>query len=173
MSNPLNIQSHSAASAPARFGAGLALFGATAVIAMASATAQVASNFTGADGSGSFTSERASCMAGKTQQARDTCLEEARNAAADKNRGLVQSQPLDTYAANRMKRCETFNAGTEDRAACIARVQGEGAASGNVASGGVVREVETIVLPPSGQVRIEPKTSDPVLLVPVRAQPAN
>jgi len=168
MSNPLNVQSHSPVSAPLRLGAGLALFGATAVLAMASATAQVAAGFTGADASGSTSSERASCMAGKTQQARDTCLTEVRNAAADKQSGKIDSQPLDSYAANRMKRCETFQPGTEDRAACIARMQGEGEASGNVAGGGVVREVETIVLPASGRVRIEPKTADPVLLVPVR-----
>jgi len=168
MSNPLNLHSHSGTSAPLRLGAGIALFGATALLAMTAATAQVAAGFTGADASGSTASETASCMAGKTQQARDTCLTEARNAAADKRAGKIDSQPLDTYAANRMKRCETFQAGTEDRAACIARMQGEGEASGNVAGGGVVREVETIVLPAQGKVRIEPKTADPVLLVPVR-----
>ncbi|QHJ01618.1 hypothetical protein GT347_18460 [Xylophilus rhododendri] len=155
-------------SAPLRLGAGVALFGATAVLAMASASAQVATGFTGADGSGSFASERASCMAGRTQQAQATCLEEARNAQADKRRGQLQDQPLDTYAANRFKRCEAFGAGTEDRAACVARMQGEGEASGNVASGGVVREVETIVLPASGRARIEPRTADPVLLVPTK-----
>jgi len=171
MSNPLNVQAHSPASAPLRLGAGLALFGATALLAMTAATAQVAAGFTGADGSGSTSSERASCMAGKTQQDRATCLEETRNASADKRAGKIDSQPLDAYTANRMKRCETFQAGTEDRAACVARMQGEGEASGNVAGGGVVREVETIVLPASGRVRIEPKTADPVLLVPVRTGP--
>ena len=167
LSNPLNLQSHSTASAPARLGVGLALFSATAVLAMASATAQVATGFTGADGSGIYARERAACMAGKTQQAQATCMEEARNAAADKRRGVLNDNPFD-YAANQTKRCEVFAAGTEDRAACAARVEGEGQASGNVASGGVVREVETIVLPSSGRVRIEPRTADPVLLVPTK-----
>jgi len=168
LTNPLNLQSHSNASAPARLGVGLALFGATAVLAMASATAQVATSFTGADDSGVFAKERAACMAGKTQQAQATCMEEARNAAADKRRGMLKDNPFD-YAANQSKRCEVFAAGSEDRAACAARVQGDGQASGNVASGGVVREVETIVLPASGRARIEPRTADPVLLVPTKA----
>ncbi|WPB56197.1 hypothetical protein [Xylophilus sp. GOD-11R] len=167
MTNPLNLKIHSSATAPLRFGAGLALFGATAVLAMASATAQVATSYTGADGSGSFASERASCASGNTQQAQATCMEEARNAAADKRRGQL-AEPHADYAANKMRRCDVFQPGTEDRAACVARVQGDGQASGNVASGGVVREVETIVLPASGRVRIEPRTADPVLLVPVK-----
>ena len=167
MSNPFNLQSHSAASAPARLGASLVLCGAAALLAMASASAQVATSFTGADGSGSFASEHASCMAGKTQQAQATCLEEARNAEADRKRGVLQEKSAGSYTANEMRRCEVFGPGTEDRAACIARVQGAGESSGNVAGGGVVREVETIVLPPSGQVRIAPKTAEPVLLVPV------
>ena len=39
LSNPLNLQSHSTASAPARLGVGLALFSATAVLAMGSVLA--------------------------------------------------------------------------------------------------------------------------------------
>jgi hypothetical protein len=36
-----------------------------------------------------------------------------------------------------------------------------------VAGGGLLREVETVVMPQgSGSVTIEPKTSDPVVLVP-------
>lgn len=168
LSNPLNLQSRPTLSATGRLAAGLAVFGGGAVLAMASATAQVATGFTGADDSGVFARERAACMAGKTQQAQATCMEEARNAAADKRRGALNDNPFD-YAANRSRRCEVFAAGTEDRAACVARVDGEGQASGNVASGGVVREVETIVLPASGRARIEPRTADPVLLVPTRA----
>lgn len=166
MANPLDLQSHSPVSTPARLGAGVALFGLGAVLAMASASAQVATGFTGADDSGVFANERAACLAGKTQQMRATCLEEARNAAADKRRGALNDGSAD-YMANRARRCDAFGAGTEDRAACMARIGGEGQASGNVAGGGVVREVETIVLPASGAARIEPRTADPVLLVPV------
>ena len=38
----------------------------------------------------------------------------------------------------------------------------------SLAPGGVLREVETVVLPPgASEVKVEPKTSDPVVLVPV------
>ena len=68
-----------------------------------------------------------------------------------------------------MARCEPL-AG-EDKAACEARVMGYGSTSGSVAGGGVLREVETVVMPPGAeQITIEPKTSDPVVLVPVRPQ---
>lgn len=157
----------SSASSKPRFRTALSLFGAMSFLAMASATAQVPTATTGADPTGDYRSERASCMTGRTQQAQATCLEEARNAAADKRRGVLDNSGGD-YAANQSRRCEVFR-DAEDRAACTARIQGEGAASGTVAGGGVIREVETIVLP-AGQrnVRIEPKTADPVILVPVR-----
>ena len=46
---------------------------------------------------------------------------------------------------------------------------GYGNTTGSVAGGGLLREVETVVLP-AGQssVTIEPKTADPVVLVPTR-----
>jgi hypothetical protein len=65
-----------------------------------------------------------------------------------------------------MGRCEVFTA-SDEKAACQARVMGMGSADGSVAGGGLIREVETVVLP-AGQssVTIEPRTSDPVVLVP-------
>ena len=57
----------------------------------------------------------------------------------------------------------------EDQAACQARVMGYGSTTGSVAAGGVLREVETVVLPAGAtSVTIEPKTADPVVLVPTR-----
>jgi hypothetical protein len=57
----------------------------------------------------------------------------------------------------------------EDKAACQARLMGYGSTSGSVAGGGVLREVETVVLPRgASSVTIEPKTADPVVLVPSR-----
>jgi hypothetical protein len=55
----------------------------------------------------------------------------------------------------------------ENQAACQARVLGMGSVEGSVAGGGVLREVETVVLP-QGQasVTVEPQTSDPVVLIP-------
>lgn len=138
-------------------------FGVSALLAVGAFTAQIATA-TGIDASGSYQSEVKACMSGQTQQDRDTCLKEARNAQADKQRGV-----LNTYGGheqNAMSRCDVFTGG-EDKAACQARVMGMGSANGSVAGGGVIREVETVVLPQGqGSVTIEAQTSDPVVLVP-------
>jgi hypothetical protein len=138
-------------------------FGAAALLAVGAATAQVAT-FPGANGidnSGSYRSEVNACLSGQTQQSREDCLKEARNAAGDKNRGRLEN--YDEMAA---ARCDVHAAG-EDRAACRARMMGRGGVDGSVAGGGLIREVETVVVP-QGQasVTIEPQTSDPVVLVP-------
>ncbi|HSH90442.1 MAG TPA: hypothetical protein VK996_10695 [Ramlibacter sp.] len=139
-------------------------FGVVALLAMTAATAQVATGTTGIDASGSYQSEVQACMTGKTQQDQATCLKEARNAQADKKRGVLDNAG-GQFEQNAAARCEVLNG--EDKAACKARVMGFGNTSGSVAAGGVLREVETVVMPSgSGQVTIEPKTSDPVVLVP-------
>lgn len=145
-------------------------FGAIALMAMGAATAQVASlpGTTGIDASGSYQQEVQACMSGRTQQDQATCLREARNAQADKRRGVLDTQG--SLQANAVARCEVFRA-SEDRAACQARVMGFGSTEGSVAGGGLIREVETVVLP-EGQasVTIEPRTSDPVVVLPSPAQ---
>jgi len=142
-------------------------FGAAALLAVGAATAQVAiSGTTGIDATGSYQHEVHSCMSGLTQQDRDTCLKEARNAQADKRRGVLDTQG--SLEANAMARCNVFTTG-EDKAACEARTMGMGSADGSVAGGGLIKEVETVVLP-AGQssVTIVPQTDDPVVLVPAR-----
>lgn len=142
----------------------LVSFGVAALLAVGAATAQVAT--TGIDASGSYQSEVQACMSGNTQQDRETCLTEARNAQADKKRGVLDTQG--SLDANAMSRCNVFQGG-EDKAACEARVMGMGSSEGSVAAGGVIREVETVVVP-AGQdtVTLQPQTSDPVILVPSR-----
>ena len=142
-------------------------FGVAALLAVGAATAQVATTgATGIDATGSVRSEMQACMSGATQQDRDTCMKEARNAAAEKQRGH-----LETYGAHdshAMSRCDVHPAG-EDRAACQARVMGMGQADGSVAGGGVLRQSETVVMP-QGQssITIQPQTSEPIILVPTR-----
>jgi hypothetical protein len=164
---------NSTQSASIRLRSGMAFFGAAALLAVASATAQVATSpaealsTTGADPTGSTSSERASCIKGMTQQAEGTCLTEARNAAADKRRGVLDNAG-GNFKANRYARCDVFKGG-EDRAACVARIDGEGQAAGTVAEGGVVRQVETVVLPAGAdRVIINPQTPNPVILTPAR-----
>jgi hypothetical protein len=142
-------------------------FGAVALLAMTAATAQVATTGdTGIDASGNFRQEVQACASGATQQDRETCLREARNARADKDKGQVATAP-GTFDANAQARCDVL-AG-EEKAACAARVLGYGATSGSVAGGGVLRQVETVVVPAGqSEVTIQPKTdSAPVVLVPV------
>jgi hypothetical protein len=146
------------------FGAAALLsIGAAALLVVTAATAQVATGTTGIDASGSFRQELQACMNGRTQQDQETCMREARNANADKQRGALESSPLQTNAA---ARCDVLTG--EEKAACMARVQGYGSASGSVAGGGVLKEVETVVMPAgSGSITVEPKTSSgPVVLVP-------
>ena len=144
-------------------------FGVSALLAVGAFSAQIATatgapGATGIDATGSFQSEMAACAAGATQQDRETCMKEARNAQADKRRGVLDTQG--PTADNALSRCEV-HAGAEDRAACKARILGMGSTDGSVAGGGLIREVETVVLP-AGQnsVTIQPRTSDPVVLVP-------
>jgi hypothetical protein len=149
-------------------------FGAAALLAVGAATAQVATSpsdaaFPGAapaDPTGSYLSEVQSCNSGMTQQDRATCLKEARNAAADKSRGVLNNYPSKDEHA--MARCDVHSPG-EDRAACEARVLGMGNVDGSVAGGGLLRESETVVLP-RGQhdVTIQPQTENPIVLVPSR-----
>ena len=145
----------------------LASYGLVALLAVTAATAQVASGTagtTGIDASGSYQSEVNACMTGQTQQDRDTCLREARNAQADKKRGVLDNAG-GRFESNAAARCDVL-AG-EEKAACQARVMGYGSVSGSVAGGGLLREVETVVMPSgSGSVTIEPKTSEPVVLLP-------
>jgi hypothetical protein len=144
----------------------LASFGVAALLAVTAATAQVATGTTGIDASGSYQHEVQSCLAGKTQQDQATCLREARNAQADKRRGVLDNAG-GNFQANATTRCDVLTG--EDKAACQARVMGYGNTSGSVAAGGVLREVETVVLPAGAtSVTIEPKTAEPVVLVPSR-----
>jgi hypothetical protein len=130
----------------------LVSYGVAALLAVTAATAQVATGTTGIDGSGSY------------QQEANACLKEARNAQADKKRGVLDNAGA-RFDANAAARCDVL-AG-EEKAACQARVMGYGNTTGSVAGGGVLREVETVVLPAGeSSVTIEPKTADPVVLVP-------
>ena len=143
----------------------LVSFCVAALLAVGAATAQVATTgSTGIDATGSFQSEMQACMSGATQQDRETCMTEARNARAEKQRGHLET--YGNHESHAAARCEVHQV-DEDRAACRARVMGMGSVDGSVAGGGLIREVETVVLP-EGQasVTIQPKTSDPVVLVP-------
>lgn len=69
------------------------------------------------------------------------------------------------FESNASARCDVLMG--EEKAACQARVMGYGSVTGSVAGGGLLREVETVVMPSgASSVTIEPKTADPVVLTP-------
>jgi len=150
----------------------LASFGAAALFAVTAMAAQVAGNQfpegAALDASGSYQSEVQACKSGKTAEDQATCLKEARNAQADRKRGVLDNAN-GQFEANARARCGSL-AG-EDKSACEARMMGYGTVSGTVAGGGLLREVETVVMPPGqDSVTVDPKTKDPVVLVPQKQE---
>ena len=134
------------------------VFSAALLVVCAAATAQTPAM----DAHARHGQDREKCMTHNTQDSLATCLREANNAAADKRRGVLDSGT--NYAANALARCDVLTG--EDKAACQARIAGYGSTSGSVAGGGVIREVETVVVPANAtSVVVEPRTSDPVLVI--------
>ena len=93
----------------------LVSFGVAALLAVTAATAQVATGTTGIDASGSYQQEVNACMTGKTQQDQATCLREARNAQADKKRGVLDNSGAQ-FDSNAALRCSVLTG--EEQAAC-------------------------------------------------------
>ena len=147
---------------------GLAGFGLATLFAI-TATAQIASGTTGIDATGNAQSEMAACNNGMTQQARETCLTEVRNANAENRAGKLNNDG-GQYQANALARCDALMG--EDKIACQARIAGYGNNQGSVAGGGVIREVETVVVPADAtNVRIQPQTSsDTIVVIPAPAK---
>lgn len=145
---------------------GLLGFVFTAALAV-TATAQVASGTTGIDNTGNAQSEMAACNSGRTQQDRQTCLTEVKNANEARRAGKVDNAG-GQFNANALERCKALSG--EDKLACEARVVGYGNPQGSVAGGGVLTQIESVVLPaspPAGNVIIQPQTqNDTILVVP-------
>ena len=141
---------------------GAAGFALAALLAV-SATAQIAAGTTGIDATGNAQSEMAACNNGKTQQDRATCLTEVKNANAAKRAGKVDNAG-GQFQANAMQRCNVLP--SQDKLACEARVAGYGNPQGSVAGGGVITEIETVVVPKNaGPVTIQPQTANDTILV--------
>ena len=112
----------------------LLAFTATSLLALTAAAAQVAhDDISALDDSGVYREEVQACREGRTAEDRSTCLREARNAAADKRRGVLSNRG--DFQANALARCNAHRAKV-DMDACRERVLGEGSLSGSVAGGG-------------------------------------
>jgi hypothetical protein len=128
-------------------------FALTALLAM-SATAQIASGTTGIDATGNAQSEMAACNNGQTQQDRATCLTEVKNANQARRAGKVDNAG-GQFEANAMKRCNVLP--SQEKIECEARVLGYGNSKGGVAGGGVITEIETVVVPGNpGAIKAQP-----------------
>lgn len=95
------------------------------------------------DDSGNYRQELQACREGRTGEDRATCQREARNAAADKRRGVLTNKG--DFQANALARCNAHR-DKVDHDTCRERVLGEGGLSGSVAGGGLLRELE-VTLP--------------------------
>ena len=141
------------------------IFSLAALLA-ATASAQIASGTTGIDATGNAASEMAACNNGTTQQSRETCLTEVRNANAAKRAGQLNNADQQ-LKANALIRCNVLRG--EDKTVCEARVSGLGSPQGSVAGGGVITQVETVVVPTGEPVNIQPQTSnDTIIVIPAK-----
>ena len=77
-----------------------------------------------------------------TNEDRATCLKEAGAALAEARKGNLTSGD-GQLRKNAGERCKVLTG--DERTDCIARMSGEGSASGSVGGGGVLREKVTIV----------------------------
>jgi hypothetical protein len=91
-----------------------------------------------------YRSERADCLAGRTQQDQKTCLYEAVSARDAARKGLLTTETPEELVESAKRRCQVQPAGP-DRVACERMAQGEGTVSGSVAAGGEMRELTTVV----------------------------
>lgn len=85
----------------------------------------------------------ANCNAGRTNQSKQVCLQEAGAARVEARRSRLVKQG-NSYESNAMQRCQRLPA--SDRAACQAQMSGQGKAYGSVMGGGVLREL-TVEVP--------------------------
>jgi hypothetical protein len=93
-----------------------------------------------------FEADVQSCRSGKTGQAFDACMNEAKAVLAAPA-GSLPSVSAEQRKKAASLRCDVLTG--DEHAACVARMQGEGTVSGSVAGGGVLREIVTTeVVPP-------------------------
>ena len=101
---------------------------------------------TNADPATRYERDRAACLSGRSGQDQATCLREAGAALQAARRGDLGNGD-GNLKRNAQERCKVL-AGA-DRTDCLARVRGEGTASGSVEGGGILRETVTIVPAPA------------------------
>lgn len=116
------------------------LFGACTALALGAAVSAAGAASPSAELDARYQAEVAACRNGSSGQTLDACLLEARNARAEAKKGQLGAG-ASVDPENALRRCDAFQG--DDRSLCRARMQ-QGATSGSVPSGGVLREYRTV-----------------------------
>lgn len=87
-----------------------------------------------------YEADRQACLSGKSSQTLDSCMKEAK-AFLNERAGSNPSVSAEQLQRNALLRCDALTG--DERAACVARIRGEGTVSGSVAGGGILREIVT------------------------------
>ena len=95
------------------------------------------------DAQARYRQEMALCNSGQSNQPRDVCRTEARNALAEAKRGGLTDAAQEQYTRNAVKRCTEFQG--DDRTACEARILNPSRVDGSVGGGGLLRETIVVV----------------------------
>lgn len=91
-----------------------------------------------------YRADRAACLSGMSQQDQATCLKEAGAVLAERRSGRADGRATAaTQQANALKRCAYQPPKARDDCERLAR--GEGSQQGSVGSGGVIKELVTVV----------------------------
>jgi hypothetical protein len=89
-----------------------------------------------------------------------SCMKEARNALAEAKRGHMNTAAKSAeFERNALLRCDAHKG--EDRADCVARMQGQGRTEGSVLGGGILRELATTKTLPAPVVPVEAAKAPP------------
>lgn len=110
-----------------------------------------------------YQSERAACAQRATPEDQASCLREAAAARAEARQGQLDDRQA-SYDRNAVARCDALP--LADQEACRRRAREEGAVSGSVSSGGILREYREITLTPP------PPPADAGVTAPAAPQPA-
>lgn len=93
--------------------------------------------------------ERAACAAMTDPTARTSCLRDLGAARQQAQRqGPAKRPSTEQLRQNALKRCDAHT-GLEERAICVRMISGDGAVSGSVSGGGLLRELETPIPNPT------------------------
>ena len=106
-----------------------------------------------------YQQDRADCLAGKTDESRQTCLKEAGAALQAAREHELRNGSAAQLAANERKRCDALTGA--DRKDCLKRAAGvDTTVSGSVAAGGDLKETVTVIPGKPSAETMPPKPND-------------